>query len=45
MAALFWGCGFGLFERVYSSARAIGAETETTGKKHNFTTGMSIKVR
>lgn len=44
MAALFGGCGFGLFERVYSSARAIGTETETKGEKHNFTLGTSRKV-
>lgn len=36
MAALFGGCGFGLFERVYSSARAIGTETETKGGKTLF---------
>lgn len=45
MAALFGGCGFGLFERVYSSVRAIGTETETKGGKHNFTSGTSMKVR
>lgn len=44
MAALFGGCGFGLFERVYSSARAIGTETETKGGKHYFTSGTSRKV-
>lgn len=33
MAALFGGCGFGLLERVYSSTRAIGTETETKRQK------------
>lgn len=36
MAALFGGCGLGLFERVYCSARAIGTETETKGEKTQF---------
>lgn len=33
IAALFGDCGFGLFERVYSSVRVIGTETETKGEK------------
>lgn len=45
MAALFGGCGLGLFERVYCSARAIGTETETKGEKRNFTSGTSMKER
>lgn len=34
MAALFWELWvFGLFERVYSSVKAIGTETEIKGYK------------